>query len=90
LLKGAAGGTLQMAPSAGALIAPAMSLIAPVGASALQPLADQTQAWINQSPLGTTSDAGTVGNFLANLLIPLPGGKAAEARKLSELARLKP
>ena len=88
-LRGAAAGTLQMPFDAGGLIAPAMGMIAPVGASVLQPLADKTQAWINQSPLGTTSDAGAIGNLMANLLLPVPGGsKLAGGRKLSELAGL--
>lgn len=76
LLRGAAAGAVQMPFDIGALIAPAMGLIAPASASTFGPLAERTQAMIDKSPLGTTSDAGALGRLLAQLAVPIPGAGA--------------
>lgn len=89
LLRGAAAGALQMPFDAGALLAPAMGLIAPAAASTFGPLAQRTQSMIDRSPLGTSSDAGALGNLLAQLAVPIPGAGSigSGGKSLADLIR---
>ena len=89
LLRGAAAGVLQMPFDAGALLAPAMGLIAPAAASTFGPLAQRTQALVDRSTLGTTSDAGALGNLLAQLAVPIPGAGSigSGGKSLADLIR---
>jgi hypothetical protein len=88
LLRGVAAGAAQLPFDVGAAMAPGIGLIAPAAASTFGPLADRTQAAINQSPVGTTTDAGALGRMLVQMLAPIPGaGAMRRTISLADLTR---